>query len=75
MPPKKEPAKSKAEIIKEQNAQAKLAREAAWPAFWAHRKDHVTKGANNGGTPVGYHTKLLEGIGAVCMTVGEPEVI
>lgn len=71
MPPKKPKAPTKAELIVEQATAAKALKEASWTAFWNHRKDHITKGENKGGTPVGYHTKLLEGNGAVCKTFGE----
>lgn len=70
-PTQKVAAPSKADQIKAQVAEAKAAKENAWPAYWAHRKDHITKGENKGGTPVGYHTKVLEGKGAVCKTIGE----
>jgi len=70
MPPKKEKAPTKAELIKAQANEAKQVKEEAWPAYWAHRKDHILKGENKAGTPTGYHSKLLEGDGALCKSFG-----
>lgn len=70
MPPKKAQGPSKADLIRQQANAAKQLKEDAWTQYWAHRKDHITKGENKKGTPVGFHTKLLEGNGAVCKVFG-----
>lgn len=71
MTPKKPKAPSKADLIRAQAAEAKSVKEASWPAYWNHRMGHIAEGENKGGTPVGYHTKLLEGEGAVCKSFGD----
>ncbi|MCU0636414.1 MAG: EndoU domain-containing protein [Gemmatimonadaceae bacterium] len=75
MPPKHIKGPTKAEQIKAALATANALKQANWKTFWEHRVGHITKGENKGGTPVGYHTKLFEGKGAVCKTFGEPTQI
>jgi hypothetical protein len=69
--PAKEKPLSKAEQIRADNLKAATEREESWAAYYSHRVDHITKGENKKGTPVGFHTKKLEGKGAVCKTFGE----